>query len=194
MTERRAAGVLCLPLLLYCLPLRHHHITDQRNRGGASVYDEGARWSPRSLSHCETKVINLPVLLLQSTGRQLIPFISFWVVLSPKPAACNFSAKWLFFFWQIGIWYNQKYMEMGALPIYNRIFPAPGKFQNGNIFLIWLRAMVQHKAILERQLPDKLKMAIAKQIENNLFSKASACFLPVTLLNQNTFVYLRWIR
>ena len=54
--------------------------------------------------------------------------------------------------------------------------------------------MVQHKAILERQLPDKLKMAIAKQIENNLFSKASACFLPVTLLNQNTFVYLRWIR
>ena len=83
---------------------------------------------------------------------------------------------------------------MGALPIYNRIFPAPGKFQNGNIFFNSLRAMIQHKAILERQLPDKLKMAIAKQIENNLFSKASACFLPVTLLNQNTFVYLRWIR
>ena len=34
--------------------------------------------------------------------------------------------------------------------------------------------LLQHKAILERQLPDKLKMAIAKQIENNLFSKASS--------------------
>ena len=41
---------------------------------------------------------------------------------------------------------------------------------------------MQHKAILERQLPDKLKMAIAKQIENNLFSKASACLLRQKIL------------
>ncbi len=29
----------------------------------------------------------------------------------------------------------------------------------------------QHKALLERKLPDALKLALAKQIENNLFSK-----------------------
>jgi hypothetical protein len=29
----------------------------------------------------------------------------------------------------------------------------------------------QHKAILERTLPDNLKLAIAKRIENNLFGK-----------------------
>ncbi len=28
-----------------------------------------------------------------------------------------------------------------------------------------------HKTLLERKLPDALKLAIAKQIENNLFSK-----------------------
>ncbi len=31
--------------------------------------------------------------------------------------------------------------------------------------------MWQHKEILERSLPEKLKFAIAKRIENNLFSK-----------------------
>ena len=30
---------------------------------------------------------------------------------------------------------------------------------------------MQHKAILERRLPDTLKLEIAKKIENNLFSK-----------------------
>jgi hypothetical protein len=30
---------------------------------------------------------------------------------------------------------------------------------------------MQHKKVLERTLPDVLKQAIAKNIENNLFSK-----------------------
>ena len=30
----------------------------------------------------------------------------------------------------------------------------------------------KNKAILQRQLPDYLKLTIAKQIENNLFAKA----------------------
>ena len=30
---------------------------------------------------------------------------------------------------------------------------------------------LQHKKILERKLPESLKLAIAKKIENNLFSK-----------------------
>ena len=30
---------------------------------------------------------------------------------------------------------------------------------------------MQHKKILERSLPDTLKLSIAKKIENNLFSK-----------------------
>ena len=30
---------------------------------------------------------------------------------------------------------------------------------------------MQHKTILQRQLPDALKLAIARRIENNLFSK-----------------------
>jgi hypothetical protein len=37
----------------------------------------------------------------------------------------------------------------------------------------------QHKAILENQLPDNLKLAIAKKIENNLFLKV---LRPVFLL------------
>ena len=32
-------------------------------------------------------------------------------------------------------------------------------------------ACIQNKAILERRLPDALKLAIAHKIENNLFSK-----------------------
>jgi hypothetical protein len=36
----------------------------------------------------------------------------------------------------------------------------------------------QHKAILQRKLPDNLKLAIAKTIENNLFSKVAA-LIPV---------------
>jgi hypothetical protein len=40
----------------------------------------------------------------------------------------------------------------------------------------------QHKAILERKLPDNLKLAIAKTIENNLFAKVFAkCPLAVLL-------------
>ena len=38
----------------------------------------------------------------------------------------------------------------------------------GQILIFWL---LQQKSILERKLPEKLKMAIAKKIENNLFSR-----------------------
>ena len=31
---------------------------------------------------------------------------------------------------------------------------------------------LKHKAVLHRQLPENLKLAIAQQVENNLFSKA----------------------
>jgi hypothetical protein len=37
-----------------------------------------------------------------------------------------------------------------------------------------MRLFEQHKAILERKLPDNLKLAIAKTIENNLFAKVYA--------------------
>ena len=30
---------------------------------------------------------------------------------------------------------------------------------------------IQHKAVLQRKIPDRLKISIAKRIENNLFSK-----------------------
>jgi hypothetical protein len=33
--------------------------------------------------------------------------------------------------------------------------------------------LCQHKAILENQLPENLKLAIAKKIENNLFLKVT---------------------
>ena len=48
--------------------------------------------------------------------------------------------------------------------------------------LLWPNWM-QHKSILERQLPESLKLAIARKIENNLFSRAS---------NQNYFALL-WL-
>jgi hypothetical protein len=34
-----------------------------------------------------------------------------------------------------------------------------------------LKSSVQHKAIMERKLPESIKLSIAKKIENNLFSK-----------------------
>ena len=40
---------------------------------------------------------------------------------------------------------------------------------------------LQHKAILERKLPDNLKLSIAKKIENNLFSKVLFSSLPSTV-------------
>jgi hypothetical protein len=41
-------------------------------------------------------------------------------------------------------------------------------------------AVCQHKDILERHLPDNLKLTIAKRIENNLFSKV-VHFKPLTI-------------
>jgi hypothetical protein len=37
---------------------------------------------------------------------------------------------------------------------------------------------IQHQKILERPLPEALKQSIARKIENNLFSKASANPFP----------------
>ncbi len=43
---------------------------------------------------------------------------------------------------------------------------------------------IQHKKILERTIPDALKLSIARKIENNLFSKVCQLYLvkPVTAL------------
>jgi hypothetical protein len=38
---------------------------------------------------------------------------------------------------------------------------------------------VQHKKILERTLPEALKLSIARKIENNLFSKVQLLIYPV---------------
>jgi hypothetical protein len=38
---------------------------------------------------------------------------------------------------------------------------------------------VQHRTILERKLPENLKLAIARRIENNLFSKALTPSAPL---------------
>jgi hypothetical protein len=38
-------------------------------------------------------------------------------------------------------------------------------------FFCALDYLLQHKKILERKLPESIKLSIAKKIENNLFSK-----------------------
>ena len=43
---------------------------------------------------------------------------------------------------------------------------------------IWEGRGRQHKSILERKLPENLKLAIARQIENNLFAKVEGRLLP----------------
>ncbi len=37
----------------------------------------------------------------------------------------------------------------------------------------------QHKTILERTLPESLKLSIAKNVENNLFSKVTFAFMAM---------------
>jgi hypothetical protein len=46
-----------------------------------------------------------------------------------------------------------------------------GAWHSKSLILISYVHCVQHKAILERALPDYLKLAIARKIENNLFLK-----------------------
>jgi hypothetical protein len=48
---------------------------------------------------------------------------------------------------------------------------------------------VKHKKILERSLPDALKISIAKKIENNLFSKVFLFESRITAL-QNKLLLL----
>ena len=39
--------------------------------------------------------------------------------------------------------------------------------------IVWCCAQIKHKTVLERTLPDSLKLSIARKIENNLFSKVA---------------------
>jgi hypothetical protein len=43
--------------------------------------------------------------------------------------------------------------------------------------MIWIYVKIQHKKILERTIPDALKLSIARKIENNLFSKVSPSWM-----------------
>jgi hypothetical protein len=49
--------------------------------------------------------------------------------------------------------------------------------------------MEQHKAILERTLPDNLKLSIAKRIENNLFAKVQAHIPVANMLPELDLTY-----
>ncbi len=49
--------------------------------------------------------------------------------------------------------------------------------------MILTMLMVQHKKILERTIPDALKLNIARKIENNLFSKVHNCSACTWLSN-----------
>ncbi len=52
---------------------------------------------------------------------------------------------------------------------------------------LWL---CQHKTILERSLPEYLKLSIAKKIENNLFSKV----LPFAFFKWKTSKWMAWLQ
>ena len=69
---------------------------------------------------------------------------------------------------------------MGAVPVHDRVRSPAGHFQKPSSwdtdYLISYEnadtfVSIQNKQILERTLPDALKLAIAQKIENNLFSK-----------------------
>jgi hypothetical protein len=55
-----------------------------------------------------------------------------------------------------------------------------------NKIMLLIGVFLQHKEVLERTLPDELKLSIAEKIENNLFSKVamklkgSSCYLGVS--------------
>ncbi len=56
-------------------------------------------------------------------------------------------------------------------------------------------AMLQHRAIVQRKIPDALKLAIAKRIENNLFSKVRHsdphCNMRTVIQTQESRVLIR---
>ena len=116
----------------------------------------------------------------------------------------NFSFSWLLFQYVIEIWYYHKYwcafhaLHWAYRPRANTMLKiwdwerfqfsidyehkqAKEKHAHSlcaSIESWWAYCYVwQHKTLLERKLPDALKLAIAKQIENNLFSKVTALHL-----------------
>ena len=52
---------------------------------------------------------------------------------------------------------------------------------NRHVLLTQAVALLQHQRILERKLPDTLKLSIAKKVENNLFLKVSKRWIKYEL-------------
>ena len=72
--------------------------------------------------------------------------------------------------------------NLGAFPVFDRQWAQTGPWPwilfelRQFTFFGWLMLCLQHKGILQRPLPDALKMSIARRIENNLFSKVMVRF------------------
>ncbi len=97
----------------------------------------------------------------------------------------EFSLDWLPAL-QFGCEHNVQDSRMGALSVLSWLWAPSGfkltKTANWVVYSPYMgthhTSREQHKAILQRKLPDNLKLAIAKTIENNLFSKVAA-LIPV---------------
>ncbi len=65
--------------------------------------------------------------------------------------------------------------KMGAVPVHDGVRSPAGladaEAPSVDIMSGWQAVYIQNKKIMERTLPDALKLSIAQKIENNLFSK-----------------------
>ncbi len=149
-------GILYRPLSLCRLAFRDHHSSSERNSIATHHEEKGPGKYLGILCVCETKV-----------SRHIIEYKIWWEMV--RDFSLDFQA------WHQ---YNVPGQRVGTISVCYWL-PAPaglisfGRMQSTNI---WLVASQQHKKILERTIPDVLKLSIARKIENNLFSKVFEYF------------------
>ena len=151
------SGVLHLPVSLCRVPVWHYYRASQWNRCTNDDEEEG-----------------------------LGPYLGDLFIRSPQASQ---SGVWrLSSYERISDGYGKEHREqawrqdhvrcqnLGAFPVFHRQRAQTGPWPWILFESRWLTLCLQHKGILQRPLPDALKMSIARRIENNLFSKVMVRF------------------
>ncbi len=183
-----APGFLCFPLPLCSFAVRNHHCPSKWN-SVTNHYTEKGSWNhPGILRIFETQVTKTSWTYhfhLESAAywdkRMPGIFFMFW----------NSTLRWIVdhitnlygYFFNLNIFrldtntmFKVREWERFQFGIDYQHQQVCQHLHNFNLFVqnlipVWFK----HKKILERTIPDSLKLSIAKTIENNLFSKVHFC-------------------